>query len=347
MIGALLVTLMSVTPQTAVTMPGTQPQMTAVGRRVGLVFGREGAVYFASSRDGGRSFGEPAPLPRAGRLHLGHRRGPRVALVDGTYVVTAIVGNGREDGDLLAWRSADDGRTWIGPKHLNRVEASAREGLHGMASGGGLVAVAWLDLRGPGTRVYAAVSRDRGATWSEDFLAYASPSGSVCECCHPSVAVSAKGELAIMFRNHVGGARDLYLVRSAEGGPRAGPAVKLGQGTWLLDACPMDGGSVVFAGEGGPVTVWRRDKEVFLARPGAPEERLGEGRDPVVATAPDGTTHVVWRRGDGLVASTGPQPRPRVLAERGQAPVLLALGDGSLLAAWQQDERVVVAPVGP
>ena len=150
-----------------------------------------------------------------------------------------------------------------------------------------------------------------------------------------------------MFRNNVGGARDLYLVRSADGGPRTGPAVKLGRGTWLLDACPMDGGSVVFAGERGPVTVWRRDKEVFLARPGAPEERLGEGRDPVVATAPDGTTHVVWRRGDTLVASTGPEPRPRVLAERGQAPVLLALGDGSLLAAWQQDERVVVAPVAP
>ena len=346
MIGALLLTLVSAAPEAAA-FPGAQPQLAGAGRRVGLVFGREGAIYFASSRDGGRSFGVPAALPKTGRLHLGNRRGPRVALVDDTFVVTAIVGRGKDDGDLLAWRSSDDGRSWTGPARLNRVEASAREGLHGMAAGGGLVAVAWLDLRGAGTRVYAAVSRDRGATWSQDFLAYEAPSGSVCECCHPSVAVSAKGGLAVMFRNHVGGARDLYLVRSLDGGGKMGAAVKLGRGTWPLEACPMDGGSVAFDREARLVTVWRRDQEVFLARPGAPEERLGEGRDPVVAATEDGATCVAWRRGDALVVRSSRQGGTRVLAETGRFPVLLSIGDGALLAAWQQDEGVVVAPVGP
>jgi hypothetical protein len=311
---------------------------------VGLVFGRAGAIFFASSRDGGRSFTTPAALPSVGRLHLGKRRGPRVAVVDDTFVVTAIVGHGRDDGDLLAWRSTDDGRSWTGPARLNRVEASAREGLHGMASGAGLVAVAWLDLRGAGTRVYGAVSRDRGATWSPDFLAYEAPSGSVCECCHPSVAVSDKGELAILFRNHALGARDLYLTRSVDGGAKMGPALKLGQGTWPLDACPMDGGSVVFDGERGPVTAWRRDKEVFLARPGAPEERLGEGSDPVVGVAGNGSTYAAWRQGDALVMTSSRSAGRRTLAEGGRAPALLALVDGSLLVAWEQDERVVVSP---
>jgi hypothetical protein len=267
--------------------------------------------------------------------------------VDGTFVVTAIVGQGRDDGDLLAWTSSDEGHSWTGPKRLNGVEASAREGLHGMAARAGLVAVVWLDLRGPGTRLYAALSRDRGATWSEDFLAYEPPSGSVCECCHPSVAVSRTGEIAVLFRNHVGGARDMYLVRSVEGGRKMTAAVKLGRGTWPLDACPMDGGGVAFDGDRSLVTVWRRDHGVFLSRPGAPEERLGEGRDPMVAVTEDGRAHAVWRQGETLVLSSSGSSGSEILAPRGQSPVLVALGGGSLLAAWQQDEQVVVAPVSP
>jgi hypothetical protein len=346
MIGALVLALVSATSDAA-SFSGTQPQLAGSGRRVGLVFGREGGLYFASSQDGGRSFGAPVALPDTGRLHLGNRRGPRVALVDKTFVVTAIVGRDRDDGDVLAWTSSNDGRSWTGPSRLNGVVASAREGLHGMASGAGLVAVAWLDLRGPGTRVFAAVSRDRGASWSQDFLAYEAPSGSVCECCHPSLAISGKGELAVMFRNHVGGSRDLYLVRSPDAGPQMGPAVKLGQGTWPLEGCPMDGGSVAFDGERGPVTAWRRDKEVFLARPGAAEERLGEGRDPVVAVTEDGATYAAWRQGRALLLSSSRSVGPRILAPEGQAPVLVALGHGSLVAAWQQDDRVIVAPVSP
>ncbi len=341
MISALLLVLLTATPEVA-SFAGAQPQLAGAGRRVGLVFGRDNAIYFALSRDGGRRFGLPAAIPTAGRLHLGNRRGPRLALVDDTFVVTAIVGEGREEGDLLAWRSTDDGRSWTGPARLNRVQASAREGLHGMAAGGGLVAVAWLDLRGAGTEVYAAVSRDRGVTWSPDYVFYAEPSGSVCECCHPSVAVSAKGELAIMFRNHVGGSRDLYLVRAAKGG-RPGPAVRLGQGTWPLDACPMDGGSVAFAGAGKPVTAWRRATEVFLARPGAPEVSLGEGADPALAATEEGATYALWRRGEGLVLASSGQQGVRRIVDKGRAPVLLFPGDGSLLGAWQQDERVVVA----
>jgi len=343
MISILPLTLLLATAEAA-SFPGAQPQLAGAGRRVGLVFGRDNKIYFALSRDGGRAFGQPSAIPTAGRLHLGNRRGPRLALVDDTFVVTAIVGKGREDGDLLAWRSTDDGRSWTGPTRLNQVEASAREGLHGMGSGGGLLAVAWLDLRGAGTQVYAVVSRDHGATWSKDYVVYAASSEGVCECCHPSVAVSRQGELAIMFRNHLGGSRDLYMVRATTDG-KPGVAVKLGQGTWPLNACPMDGGSLVFAGEQGPLTVWRRATEVFLARLGAPEVGLGEGIDPVLAATEDGTTYTLWRRGEGLVLASSRQPGVRSLVEKGRSPVILALDDGSLLGAWQQDERVFVTPI--
>jgi len=42
---------------------------------------------------------------------------------------------------------------------------AAREGLHALAASGPRVAVAWLDLRGSGTELWAALSENGGATW--------------------------------------------------------------------------------------------------------------------------------------------------------------------------------------
>jgi len=325
--------------------PGGQPQLASAGRKVGLVFGEDRSIFFAGSGDGGRTFSAPVRVPSQGRLALGRHRGPRVALTGGAVVVTAILAAGRDDGDLWAWRSTDDGRTWSARVRLNAAATSAREGLHGMAAAGDTVAVAWLDLRAPGTRIYAAVSGDGGATWSEDRLAYQSPSGTVCQCCHPSVAVSAKGEITVMFRNSLEGARDLHVTRSRDGGRTFEPAVMLGSGTWKLEACPMDGGALAIDQRGAVVTVWRRETDVFLASPGRPEERLATGHDPVIAVAGDGGWSVAWQGEEGLLIRDAKHAAPRLLAEGGQAPALLALPDGSLLAAWEREKRVFVAPV--
>jgi hypothetical protein len=148
-----------------------------------------------------------------------------------------------------------------------------------------------------------------------------------------------------MFRNAVEGARDLYVTRSRDGGRTFEPAVKLGSGNWKLEACPMDGGGLAIDGRGAVVTVWRRETELFLARPGEPEERLATGHDPVIAVGGDGSWSVAWRGEEGLLIRDAKHPEPRRLTEGGQAPVLLALPDGSLLAAWERGKRVFVAPV--
>ena len=84
-------------------------------------------------------------------------------------MVTAIggqVGKGR-DGDVVAWRSMDDGKTWQGPVRVNDAADSAREGLHAMASGAdGSIWCVWLDLRDKKSEIYATVSKDDGATWA-------------------------------------------------------------------------------------------------------------------------------------------------------------------------------------
>ena len=71
-----------------------------------------------------------------------------------------------------------------------------------------------------------------------------SPDGSVCQCCHPSVAIDSRGVIQVLFRNSLGGQRDMYLCSSTDGGQTFGKAIKLGQGSWNIDHCPMDGGNL-------------------------------------------------------------------------------------------------------
>ena len=194
----------------SVVFPGVQPQLAAVGERIYLAFGQGDVISVARSLDAGATFGTPSPLPVSGKLALGMRRGPRIAATARAVLVAAVVGarGGGADGDVVVFRSTDGSSTWAAPVVINDVPGAAREGLHAMAaSPDGLVVIAWLDLREPGTRINAAVSRDHGTTWAPDALVYSSPSGSVCECCHPSVAIDDGGSIAIMFRNNVDGNR--------------------------------------------------------------------------------------------------------------------------------------------
>jgi hypothetical protein len=77
-----------------------------------------------------------------------------------------------------------------------------------------------------------------------------------------------------MFRNSLAGARDFYLARSKDGASFT--IAKLGEGTWPLKACPMDGGGIAIA-DGKVVTAWRRNFDIFLARPGQAEKSSAKG----------------------------------------------------------------------
>ncbi len=318
-----------------------QPQVAVDSKgRIYVAFGVGNTVRCARSEDEGRTFAA-STVGAVGALSLGMRRGPRIAVAGDSVVVSAIggrEGKGR-DGDLLSWRSSDGGATWTGSTRVNTVESSSREGLHAMAGGpDGSVFCAWLDLRNGRTEIFGARSRDAGATWESDHLVYRSPEKSVCECCHPSVAYGPDGSLGVMWRNNIQGSRDLYLARSLDGGETFKPAEKLGQGTWRLSACPMDGGALAI-GPGGLVeSVWMREGAVFEARPGQPEHRLGRGVQGWAAVGPKGPT-AVWlvSRPGRLLAKVPGQETPLTLAEGAVDPAIAAgpLGVGPVVAAWE------------
>jgi BNR repeat protein len=321
-----------------------QPQLAvSADKVVHLVFGSENQIYSCLSTDEGRSFSKPILVGQLKSLSLGMRRGPRVAIAGDSVVVSAIggeIGGGR-DGDLFAWRSTDNGKSWRGPVRVNDVISSAREGLHGMAAGpdGDLFCV-WLDLRNKGTQIFGSRSTDGGATWSENSLVYKSPDRSVCECCHPSVIYDDQGRLHVMWRNSLGGNRDMFWASSDDNGKTFKPAVKLGAGSWQLDACPMDGGAMAVARDGKLAAAWRRDKEVFLTASKSSEERkLGDGLQPWAAANKRGI-YAVWitdRPGELYLA--GPEGnQPTKLASRARDPVIASTQQASLVVAWEADE---------
>ena len=170
---------------------------------------------------------------------------------------------------------------------MNDVAASAREGLHGIAAGpDGVVWAVWLDLREKGMRLMGSLSTDAGKTWSPNQLVYASPDGHICECCHPTAYIGPKGELYAMWRNWLSGSRDMYYAVSTD--RKTWSAHKLGEGTWPLKACPMDGGGLALDGKGGFHSAWRRDGVVYAAPANGKEVALGPAKNPSIAANRNG-----------------------------------------------------------
>jgi hypothetical protein len=315
----------------AATLACRQPQLAAAGDVVYIACGNGSTISVAKSEDGGRSFGPLTTIATVGALSLGNHRGPRVAVAGDAVIVTAIAGTvgGGKDGDLMAWRSTDGGRTWSPAVKVNDVDGAAREGLHAMAALGSTVVTAWLDLRARGTQLYASISSDAGRTWSRNILVYESPSGTICQCCHPSLAITEAGEILVMFRNALDGHRDFYLARGKTGA--FGPPQKLGTGSCTLDACPMDGGGVGTSG-GDVTTVWRREQTVYLASPGQPESVIGDGVNPALAISARGPV-VAWNASKGLMV-TAAGHEPRLLDAAGKFVALAPTAYG-VLAAWE------------
>ena len=332
--------------QAAVEFPGgAQPQLAATADgRVWLAFGRGQEIFVARSDDQGATFAAPVRVAALPSLMLGRRRGPRIAAHGDRVTITVMAG------ELLAFHSKDAGKTWAGPAVVNDVPRSAREGLHGFAvAPDGRLFATWLDLRdvaGARTQLFGAESADGGATWSANRRVYRAPAGqTVCECCHPSAIFNPAGDPTVMWRNGVDGARDMWSATRAAGATEFGPAAKFGTGTWLLKACPMDGGAV-FHDRNHLASVWQRDGSVYFCLEDGAEKLLGKGTQPV-ALATAQRTVAVWQQGADLVVASlrgTAAIAPQSLARGARFPAIVAIpGMDRVLVAYERGADTIVA----
>lgn len=186
-------------------------------------------------------------------------------------------------------------------------------------------------------KLYLASSDDGGQTWTKSQLVYRSPAGSICECCKPSIFTEANGGITIMFRNNIEGSRDLYFTKSVDGGKSFSAAEKLGSGTWKINGCPMDGGSLLVDKTGELQTIWQRKGELFMANSSLSEEKIGEGKGPEIAS--NGLqTYIVYSSGNDIMSIDNAEMIPEKIGE-GAFPKVLALDDGAI-RVWMNEAGI-------
>jgi hypothetical protein len=316
--------------------PGSQPQLAlAPGGIARLAFGRSDSIFCASSADGGRHFSQPELVGVVAGMHLGMTRGPQIACSNHYTVITAM----DKKGNIHLFRLSSNRHRWESLGLLNDLPQTAPEGLMAIAANeqDQFFAV-WLDTRKDGHNNIYFAAASGGAHWTPSRLVYASPDGHVCECCKPSIAVQGN-TVAIMFRNWLGGARDLYYTRSGDGGKTFTPAEKLGQGSWPLDGCPMDGGGIAVDRQGTIHTAWRRGNQLYYCQPGQPEEVLGPGRLCGIALSDKGKA-VISLQQDGEIWLQDPAGGNRTTLGAGAFLKTLAIPGKGLLCTWEINKEV-------
>jgi hypothetical protein len=100
----------------------------------------------------------------------------------------------------------------------------------------------------------------------------------------------------------------------------------------------MDGGGIAQR-NGQLVSAWRREKDIYLARTGKPEVKLGMGMDVALAVNARGE-YAVWTHGKAIEALLPGASTPERLSEAGAFATLLALPDGAILAAWEENGAI-------
>jgi hypothetical protein len=314
--------------------PGEQPQITVDSKGIiRLVYGETDKIFFAMSSDNGKSFNTPQLVSQVNEMHLGMTRGPQLATSTDYSLVTAM----DKKGNIHAFKQNHKSGKWKKIGNVNDLGGSAPEGLMSIAAdeSNNFYAV-WLDLREDRKNNICFASL-KDSRWTKNKFAYKSPESHVCECCKPSIAAKGK-TVTIMFRNWLMGSRDLYLITSSNNGTTFSNAQKLGDGTWQLKGCPMDGGGLSIDSHNQIHTAWQRDGSVFYSLPGKPEQKVGEGRHVRLTGS-----IITWEAGSGLILKKLGHSQEEI--GEGTALEIYELKDKSILAVWEKDDQIIFTKI--
>lgn len=300
-----------------------------------LVYGNGDSIFYSHSAGNGSNFAKPVLVAVLPHLAASHTRGPQIAVGDNGLLITACT----NEGNIFSYKNENG--TWSQTARVNDVDTTAKENLMALSADGKNAFAVWLDLRGnKRNKIVGARSTDGGKTWLKNKIIYASPDSSVCECCKPSVVVKGN-EVLVMFRNWLDGNRDLYLIKSNDGGNSFGAAQKLGTGNWPLKGCPMDGGGMAVSEKGSVVTVWNRMGAIYSCAPQQQENEIGKGRSCTVERIGDGAAYAWVENGEVVVVTPNSK---KINLGKGQLPVIKA-GNKNLVCAWENNKQIHTAAI--
>ena len=311
---------------------GQMPNITKDNSgNIHLVYGKGASILYCYSSDKGKTFSTSSIISVIPKLAASHMRGPQIAATGNGLSATAC----NNLGNIFSFTKDKSGE-WHETARVNDIDTVAKENLMALAADGDNAFAVWLDLRDKHNKIFGAKSVDGGKNWSKNIMIYSSPDTTVCECCKPSVVVK-DNNVYVMFRNWLNGNRDLYLIQSTDGGNTFGQAQKLGKGSWQLNGCPMDGGSIVIDKNGNPETVWNRKGVIYACEPGKEENKIGEGRNCTM-DAVNGKNVYAWVENGNIIVMK-PQGMKKNLG-KGHLPVIKAVNNEHILCVWENDKQI-------
>lgn len=314
---------------------GRQPQIATDKQGVvHVTYGHENDIYYTTSGNNGERFSEPVLVGTIENLLLGMSMGPQIAVSANYKVITAI----DKKGNIHAFAQQEGTDTWVKIAGVNDVPGVAAEGLMSLASDAQdhFYAV-WLDVRGNKKNKIVMAASNPGLTgWEANKVVYQSPDSTVCECCKPNVLVQ-DNNIHIMFRNWLNGSRDFYITTSADAGKTFSAPEKVGEGTWKVEGCPMDGGGLIATRDNSLLTAWQRDGVIYTAQPGQPEKQVGTGRNCRIS---GGDNPVVsWKDKEQLKLRFVNSGKEQQIGE-GSYLETATMPDDKTLCIWENDKKL-------
>ena len=233
---------------------------------------KEAAFYFATSLDGGQTFGPKINVKTPATL-AAHAEGmPKIAMkADGTllavFEVPAPTPESRFAGNLLYVMSVDKGQTWTSPKpvHENTNPGTSHSYSDITRLPNGEIGIVWLDEKLPGRegRPVTFAQTTAGKGFGEAILV----DDNACQCCRTNVFVDTKKQIHLTYRDLLPShnksepaARDISHAVSADGGRTFSKPQVVFSDQWQVNACPHAGPSVAQVGNDVLIT-WFSEKE--------------------------------------------------------------------------------------
>ena len=243
------------------------PLLAPDGRLL-LAWTSQGAVYFAASKDLGRSFADPVVLDRRGRrLDGGSDARPSLAM-DSRGRIAVAYAYFKDDvwnAEVMLVRSDDGGRHFSPPRALAPGDGSQRFASLLSAPDGRLFAT-WIDKApAPSADAAAASAGERSVAvayaWSDDggasFGAPTRTPGASCECCRIALASDPAGCPTLAYRAVFDGrTRDTALVRACAMTGGTPTLAQVARDDWKTDTCPHHGPAVAVDAGGRVHVAW-------------------------------------------------------------------------------------------
>lgn len=315
-------------------------------------------IYAAHSRDGGKSFSEPATVATIADGVIdshGDARPKIVPLNDGGLLVSYTTRPDKQMiGTIFTARSTDGGKSFSASQPMLTEGGQRFESF--VVTPKGRIYAGWLDkthaLKAKaegkeflGSGVAFAVSDDHGATFKGRNILL----DHACECCRMSSALDRDGQPVFVWRQvFEGNVRDHYAAKlSADASTLAGGRVS--NDDWAINSCPHHGPSIAIDANGVWHVTWftkgKNRQGLFYASSAdggksfsAPEKFGDDAKAPghPVVIAAKGRLYRVWKEFDGTTTTIPMQmsrddgkswSAPKVIAETADAsdhPELLA-----------------------